>query len=174
MFKLNSDKLPRINPANLNDAQLQNTIDNYRRWNMTHVLLFADMPAEQEMRRGKELTFATSLALVQQASKDRRFICCKDLADGSGADWSKVHYQIGGHLFRLDEYSYLRHGIMISAIVVPKEHIATGKMTPSMIKGFAYAVEHLLPKDEINCFHRDPEAFYREQQPKVFDWAAAA
>jgi hypothetical protein len=116
------------------------------------------------------LTFEKSLEIVKQAGKERRFVCCKDLANGSGADWSKVHYQIGGHLLRLNEYSYLRYGIMISSIVVPKEHVATGKMTPSMIKGCRASA----PNDEIDRFHRDPEAFYREQQQKVFDWAGAA
>src|SRR6516165_10204165 len=149
-----------INLANLTIEQLKNLIDNHRRLGMTAAPLFADALGELEQRTGKQLTFEKSLEIVKQAGKERRFVCCKDLANGGGADWSKVHYQIGGHLLRLNEYSYLRHGIMISAIVVPKEHVATGKMTPSMIKGFAYAVEHLLPNDEINRFHLDPEAFY--------------
>jgi hypothetical protein len=174
MFKPNPDKPPPVNPANLSNEQLKNIIKNYIDHKMTGAPLFTDLLAEQERRKGSGLTFEKSLEVALQAAKEQHFICCKDIADANGAEWNKVHYKVNEHLLHLNEYCYLRYGIMISAIIVHKEDVATGKMAPSMIKGFTYAVEHLMPKDEITRFHLNPEAFYREQQKKAFEFAAAA
>jgi hypothetical protein len=56
----------------------------------------------------------------------------------------------------------------VSAIVVNKQHVATGKMEPETLKGFIAAARDLgLPVT-------DEESFLREQQDRVFDWARVA
>jgi hypothetical protein len=58
------------------------------------------------------------------------------LADASGADWGRVHYEIGGHLWRLVDYAHQKKLPMLSAIVVNKPNVATGRMEPDTLKGF--------------------------------------
>ena len=89
----------------------------------------------------------------------------KDLADASGADWSKVHYSIGEHLWSLVEYAHLKGWPMLSAIVVNKPNVATGSMEPETLKGFIAAAK------ELGFSITDQEAFLRDQQNRVFEWA---
>jgi hypothetical protein len=68
----------------------------------------------------------------------------------SGASWSKVHYEVGGHLWRLIEYADRMEWPMLSAIVVNKANVAKGNMDPATLKGFVEAARALesSPYDE--------------------------
>ena len=54
---------------------------------------------------------------------------------------------------------------MLSAVVVNKQNLGTGKMEPDTLKGFVAAARQL--GHEVN----DDETFLREQQELVFEWA---
>jgi hypothetical protein len=67
----------------------------------------------------------------------------KDLADASGAEWSKVHDSIGQHLWSLVEYAHRRGWPMLSAVVVNKTNVVSGSMEPETLKGFIAAAKEL-------------------------------
>ena len=72
---------------------------------------------------------------------------------------------MNGHLWNLVEYSHLRHGILFSAIVVNTPNVASGKMETETLKGFVGAARLL------DYTITDEQAFLKEQQARVFEWA---
>jgi hypothetical protein len=149
----------------LSIAQLENLVENHRRKRATSAPLYIDAIQELEKRKGNGLDFAKSLSIILNAAKERRFLSYKDLADASCADWGQVHYAIGEHLWRLVEYSHLKHGVLFSAIVVNKPNTATGQMEPGALKGFIGAARLL------QYAVTDEQSFLKEQQARVFAWA---
>ncbi len=150
----------------LSDKQLGNLVANYRKHALTDHPVFLEALAQIEKRMGHGLNFDTSFALIMTAARERQFLSYKALADGSGGSWSKVHYAIGGHLWRLVEYGHKRGWPMVSAIVVNAKNVASGEMAPDTLKGFiaaARALGHPVT-DEMK--------FLREQQDEVFAKAA--
>jgi hypothetical protein len=57
---------------------------------------------------------------------------------------------------------------MLSAIVVNKPNVRSGVMEPETLKGFVAAAR------DLGYPVTDEEAFLREQQVRVFEWAATA
>jgi hypothetical protein len=92
-----------IEVTKLSDEQLKNLIDNHRRKLATDSLTYLDALAEQARRNGQGLDFNKSFSIIRRAAAERRFVSYKELADASGADWNRVHYSIGGHLWSLVE-----------------------------------------------------------------------
>jgi len=121
-------KRDAIEVTKLSDEQLKNLIDNHRRKLATDSLTYLDALAEQARRSGQGLDFNKSFSIIRRAAAERRFVSYKELADASGADWNRVHYSIGGHLWSLVEYAHRRGWPMLSAIVVNKQNVATGNM----------------------------------------------
>jgi hypothetical protein len=66
---------------------------------------------------GNGLDFDKSFEIIRRAATQRRFVNYKELADGSGADWKRVHYSIGKHLWALVEYAHRKGWPMLSAVV---------------------------------------------------------
>ena len=154
-----------IDVESLSIEQLENLAENHRRKRATDAPLYIDAIQELERRKGRGLEFDKSLSIILDAAKQRRFLSYKDLADASGADWGQVRYAIGEHLWKLVEYSHLKHGVLFSAIVVNKPNIANGDMEPGALKGFIGAARLL------GYAVNDAEAFLKEQQAQVFAWA---
>ncbi len=152
---------------NLTGKQLQNVIDNHRRHRKTTEPAYLDALAEQARRKGKGLDFDKTFALVRAAAAERRFLSYKQLAEESGADWSKVRYAVDGHLGELIAYAHGKGWPLLSAIVVNQPNLATGTMEPATLKGFAAA-------RDLGYTATDEEAFLREQQDRVFAWAEVA
>jgi hypothetical protein len=96
-----------------------------------------------EKRKGKGLDFEKSLSIILEAVREARFLSYRELADANGADWSQVRYAIGGHLWKLAEYGHLKERLLLSAIVVNKPNVETGKMEPDTLKGFIGAAREL-------------------------------
>jgi hypothetical protein len=151
--------------ANLIDQQLKNIIENYRRNGMQSDSVFIEALAEQARRIGKGLDFQKSYNAIRNAAVEGRFMSYKDLADASGAEWSKVHYSIGEHLGSLVEYAHRKGWPMLSAIVVNKPNVASGNMEPETLKGFIAAAK------ELGLSVTNEERFLRDQQERVFQWA---
>ena len=154
-----------INVQTLSIGELENLIQNHRRKRATDAVLYVDALRELEARKGKGLEFDKSLSIILQAAREGRFLSYKKLADASGADWNQVRFAMNEHLWSLVEYSHLRHGILFSAIVVNTPNVGTGIMDPQTLKGFIDAAR------ELAYTITDEEAFLREQQKRVFEWA---
>jgi len=154
-----------IDVKTLTIDQLEALIDNHRRKGATTAQLYLDALSELEKRKGKGLEFAKSLSIILKAARDGGFLSYKELADASGVDWGQAHHAIGEHLWRLVEYSHLKHGVLFSAVVVNKPNIATGQMQSGALRGFIGAAR-LLGYPIV-----DEAAFLKEQQARVFAWA---
>jgi hypothetical protein len=59
----------------------------------------------------------------------------------------------------------LKEQLLLSAIVVNKPNVETGKMEPDTLKGFIGAAR------ELGYPIADEQAFPKEQQARVFAWA---
>ncbi|RVC72502.1 hypothetical protein EN766_23440 [Mesorhizobium sp. M2A.F.Ca.ET.046.02.1.1] len=154
-----------IDLANLPLEKLDNLIENHRAKKATDAPLYIQALAERARRKGNGLDFTTSLKAILKAAREQRFLGYKELADESGADWNKVYLSIGKHLDELAEYAHRKGWPLISAIVVNKENVETGKLEPKSLKGFitiARALRHPVA-DEI--------AFLSDEQKRVFAWA---
>jgi hypothetical protein len=155
-----------IDISRLDTDGLRNLVANHRKRDLTHLAVCAAALAELEKRTGLGLDFDKSFDIIRKAALDRRFVSYKELADASGAEWSRVHYAIGGHLWRLVDYGHHKGWPMLSAIVVNQQNVATGKMEQETRKGFLAAAR------KLGIPITDEETFLREQQQLVFDRAA--
>jgi hypothetical protein len=137
-------------------TELENLVDNHRSAGATDRPIFAEALRELEQRR-RGFDFHKSIALILAAAREGRFLCCKDLAEASGVNWNRGFRQISAHLGALDRYGDLRYGLLLSTIVVNKQHLATGRVEPSYLKAFiGYA-------KELGCTVGDAETFLRAQ-----------
>jgi hypothetical protein len=150
------------------DNELNNLIQNHEARAMTREPRYLEAMAEKSRRKGNGLDFEKSKALILKAAIEKRFLSYKQLADESGADWGKVHYAIGGHLWDLIKYADGRGWPMLSAVVVNQRNLLTGEMDADTLKGFIEAAKML--GRPINIAHKQ---FLKEEQERVFAWAAA-
>ena len=148
--------------------RLRILIGNHERLGRTDEPQYIDAKDELDKRLSQGLNFQTSLRIISSAAREGRFLSYKDLADASGVEWGKAHYAIGDHLWRLVDYAHLHGWPMLSAIVVNKPNVGTGRMEPDTLKGFISAAK-VLGHDDIV----DEEGFMRMQQRQVFAWAQA-
>ena len=155
-----------IDVTNLSDDELKNLIANHRRLKATTASVYLEALREFQIRKGKGLEFDKSFRIIKAAAKKRLFFSYKDLADASGADWNQVHYSIPGHLWDLVEFAYRNGWPMLSAIVVNKPNVESGTMEPETLRGFVGAAR------ELGYSITDEQGFLREQQARVFEWAA--
>lgn len=146
--------------------ELQNLVKNHRDRNRTGEPLYLEAFEELSRRTGQGFDFKKSLDLIRAVAAERRFISYKELANASGLEWSKVRYAINTHLGDLIEYAHRRGLPLLSAVVVNTKHVETGAMEPKTLAGFVNAAR------DLGYSFSDAEAFPREQQQRVFDWAA--
>ena len=154
-----------INPADLSDDRLENLIRNHRRLGEEHADLFRMALRERAKRKGKGLDFDKSYAAIRRAAAEGRYLSYKELADESGAVWNRVRHAIGEHLWELVEYAHRNGWPMLSAVVVNRSNVATGRMEPDTLRGFIRAAR------DLGYVVTDEEAFLKEQQERVFAWA---
>jgi len=156
-----------MNVEVLPDDGLKNVIANYERRRLTSDPVYLAALRELDRRKAKGLDFEKTKEIVRAAAVQRRFLSYKEVADASGVAWTQVRYEMNRHLGRLVTYAH-RHGWpLLSAIVVNQQHVATGKMEESSLKGFITIAR------ELGYRVTDEEAFLRDMQGKVFDWAAS-
>lgn len=146
-------------------SDLRNFVANYRRAKKTDHSFYQDVLAEIARRTGKGLDFDTTCRLVREAASAGRFLSYKQLADGSGANWSHVRHAMNAHLGDLVEYAHRSGWPLLSAIVVNQSNVETGAMDPSTLRGFAAAAR------ELGYRFVNAEQFLRDQQQLVFRWA---
>lgn len=151
----------------LSDEGLTNVIDNHRAKGVTSLPLYIEALAEQARRKHGGLDFATTIKVLTDAAKRAKFVSYKQLADASGAKWSKVHWSVGPHLDSLIEYCHRRGLPILSSIVVNQENVEDGTLEPESLKGFVAGVRG------VGISVADGESYYREEQQRVFEWGKA-
>ncbi len=158
-----------IDLASKSKQELDNLLNNYRRLNRTQDPVFQELLRLRELKNENKLEFDRSLQIVKDAAKEHRFVSYKSLADASGAEWSKVHWEMSNHLQRMLEYTFAKGWPPISAIVVNTDNVDTGEMTPSSRAGFLKGAREA-------GYHIDDTSsdVVKQLQTSVFDWAAQA
>ncbi|RWM79506.1 MAG: hypothetical protein EOR81_10880 [Mesorhizobium sp.] len=69
--------------------QLENLVANYRKKGLESEPIFPAILAARERLKSPSLDFQTTLAVLRRAAAARRFLTYKQIADESGAEWSK-------------------------------------------------------------------------------------
>lgn len=154
----------------MSDASLNAEIDNHERhWTRLtepQKARYVDLITARNARAGYRLE--VSRQVIETAARDRRFVSYKDIADANGVEWSKGRHKIIAHLADLIAFGHAKGLPVLSAIVVNKEHLATGAMNDETLAGFVKAVE------KLGYTVRDPRAFLRAEQDRLFDHYAGA
>lgn len=114
------------------------------------------------------LDLKTTYRAILEAARQRRFISYGDLAKANGAEWHKVRYEMNHHLGDLVQLTVERGWPMLSAIVVNQNNLENGTLDGSAQQGFLAAAR------ASGLQFKDPDAFVREQQDALFEWAPTA
>lgn len=147
----------------LDDEQIANLLENYRKAGKTEEPKYTEILALYDRRRGKGLSFESSFAAIRDAAFRGQFLSYKQLAEASGLQWSfAVRYAMPSHLQNLLEYSY-RNGLpLLSAIVVNQKNVDTGDMEPETLRGFITGAR------DLGITVTDEGQFLKDQQQEVF------
>lgn len=148
-------------------VELDNLVRNYAAAGKTDDAAYIDILEERSRRQDNGLLIEASREVVVLAAGQRRFVGYHELAKASGIPWSKAYVGLNNHLWHLANIGSKRGWGMLTAIVVNKENVATGKMDESAMKGFIQAATDL--HLDVGTDH---EAFLRHQQEEVFLAAA--
>ena len=130
--------------------------------------LDVDNPDYRNVTSSKRLDINKTYKAILTAARDGRFITYADLAAASGVEWSKARRPLPQQLGQLVKIAHARGWPMLSAIVVRQADVETGALDGESLKGFLAAA------DMVGIKVDDPEAFYRDQQKAVFEWAKTA
>jgi hypothetical protein len=148
------------------DQEIANLIENHRKKGITTSPLYLAVIAEQGHRNQSVLEPDRSRAFILAAARERRFLGYGQLAEASGATWAKARRAMPGHLWSLISQGHDKGWPMLSAIVVDKPNIATGKMEASALKGFIKAA-HELGRRDVDA---DGKKFLRDEQERLFQF----
>lgn len=109
-----------------------------------------------------------SYRAILERARQGKFVTYGDVAAASGVEWKKARRPIPLHLDNLVRIAHERGWPLLTAIVVNKGSVDTGRLEGDALAGFLAAVKKLgFPVD-------DPQAFLHQQQQDVFEWAETA
>ncbi len=146
------------------EKELRQLIENYEKKGR------GDEPLCQEARRLLSarvlggLTVAGALPVILQAAKDGRFIDYGTVAAACGVPWNKAYRQMGVLLGEVVNHATGKGWPMLSAIVVNRPNLKTGKMNPATLAGF------IAKARELEADIGDEAAFLEKEQQMVFAW----
>ncbi|RUU07490.1 hypothetical protein EOD08_38345, partial [Mesorhizobium sp. M6A.T.Ca.TU.002.02.2.1] len=109
-----------------------------------------------------------SYKAILVAARQGRFVTYGEVAAASGMEWKKARRPLPLQLDQLVFVSHERGWPLISAIVVSKENVETGRLEGESLAGFMAAVA------KVGLTVDDPQAFLHEQQKAVFEWSKTA
>ena len=116
----------------------------------------------------EKLDLQTTYRAILDAARKSRFISYGDLARANGAKWDEVRFKINRQLGDLMELAAKRGWPLPSSIVVSQGNVATGTLEGTAQDGFIGAAL------DLGFDILDPEAFVKEQQRSLFEWAVDA
>jgi hypothetical protein len=154
--------MPRIDPKTLSDERLKNLIQNYKHHNATDRVEYRECIEEHNRRFGGSFDLQKTIDFILSRARARRFSSYGEIAELHGADWSKVRHAMPHHLWDVVRWAHSKGLPMLSAGVVNKQHVETGKMESETLKGFIGAAE------QLGYTIDDPHDFLRHQQDKCF------
>lgn len=154
------------------DDQIAAFIRNYEKAEKRADPFYTDLISERADRAQKKslLSFEKSLELLKQAAVEQRCVSYGQLAEASGATWTKVRRQMsgaGGHLDRLLDLCHMNGLPMLPAICVSKNNLQTGHLDPTSLSGFADGARRL------GMAVHDEHNFHRARQNECWEWGRA-
>lgn len=142
--------------------ELKTILANHERLGKVKAERYIAAGAELAGRSAGNLSLDKTVGIIAAAAKEGVFLGYKDIADKSGAVWSRVHYAMTKHLLDVSRHAH-RHGWpMLSAIVVNKQRVADGAMDPEALTVFCNCARAL------GLEVTDEAAFLKAQQEAVF------
>jgi 5-methylcytosine-specific restriction protein B len=154
-----------VNVTGLSDERLDALIESAERLRRTAETVYRQAVEERNRRQGGGLDLAISIKAILHAARAGRFLSYGELAAANGADWGAVRYPMNTHLGEIIRYARHRGWPMLSAVVVNKKNLDSGKMEPTTLKGFIEAAKWL--GYDVD----DQEDFLDRQQKECFKWA---
>jgi hypothetical protein len=145
--------------------ELKTIIANHEKLGKVKAPRYLAAGVELAGRSAGNLSMDKTVGIITEAAKAGVFLGYKDVADKSGAVWAKVHYAMTKHLLDVSRHAHRLGLPMLSAIVVNKQHVASGVMEPETLAGFCNCARGL--GFEID----DEAAFLKTQQAAVFEAA---
>lgn len=144
---------------------LETIVANCVRLGRTDEPNFAAANAILALRLTGEYNMEKTIKAICKRGKLRSFVCYKDIADASGLNWVKSRRGVLPHLEALSFYAAGKGWPLLSSIVVNKDKIETGDMTPDNLKGFLDGVREAGRDVDI-----EDVAFMKREQQRVFAW----
>ncbi|MER9465389.1 AAA family ATPase [Mesorhizobium sp. M0482] len=109
-----------------------------------------------------------SYKAILDGARQSRFVTYGEVAAASGVEWKKARRPLPLQLDQLVYISHERGWPLISAIVVSKENVESGRLEGESLAGFMAAVA------KVGLTVDDAQAFLHEQQQAVFEWSKTA
>jgi hypothetical protein len=144
---------------------LETIVANCVRLKRTADPIYAAANAILETRRTGEYNLDKTIETIREHGKLRSFLSYKDIADASGLNWAKSRHGVLKHLDDVCRHTISKEWPNLTAIIVNKDNIATGEMTPENAKGFLRALRTLGREVDI-----DDGPFIKREQQRVFAW----
>ncbi len=114
------------------------------------------------------LNINSSYKAILAAARQGHFITYGEVATASDVDWKKARRPMPLHLDRLLQICHERGWPLVTAIVVSRDNLESGKLEGDSLAGFVAGVR------KLGVSIDDPQAFLQDQQQKVFAWAKGA
>jgi 5-methylcytosine-specific restriction protein B len=124
--------------------------------------------AELRALEAPRLDEARSCAAIRAAGRERSFLSYGDVAAANFLAWPEARQRMDAHLQAVCASSLRAGGPLLSAIVVNRTGVATGRMEPRALAGFTAMAARLGV-----AVGPDPAQFLAREQARVFEWSEA-
>lgn len=148
-------------------ASLANTVENFGRQGLGNDERC--LAALEELNRLRShLEFRKSVTAIRTVAEQRHYISYGDVGAASGFAWKEARRTIDRHLDELCRWAHLRGWPLITALVVEKPNVTSGKLEGVALDGFIRTAKRL-----DRYVTGDEKAFLKAEQESVFAWADA-
>lgn len=144
---------------------LQTIVANCVRLNRTSDPMFLAANAILATRMTGEYNLEKTIAAICKQGRLRSFLTYKDIADASGLNWVKSRRGVMPHLDALSFHTVGKGWPLLASIVVTKEKVDTGDMSPENLKMFLDGAREAGVEIDLDGF-----AFLKREQQRVFAW----
>jgi len=145
--------------------QLKSLIANYERKGETKSQTYVEAVSVLDSKVSPGLDLKTTVKILVEAAKTPRFISYGEVAEANSSNWQQVRRLMPTHLDNVLSYCHQRHLPYLTAIVVSKPNLTTGRFDPENLRGFVNGLRRL------GLSVTNPEEFAQAEQTRVFNWA---
>lgn len=156
------------NLADMSIEELRNMEANYVRLGKTGDLQYQKILQEIQVRNTTSLNLDRSISAILAAARRGDFITYGDVAKANGIEWSfAMNRLMPKHLDTILAKVDANGWPLITAIVVNKNNVGTGRLDEASLKGFISGAQRL----GYDVGDQDREIFLRDQQHETFSFA---